>query len=70
MSLVRRSLLEKYLRQQDSTHIAKDYEAFKTHFHDLAMQVCMEKMMDLLKQVTTVSVGTMEVVRGMEKETR
>jgi predicted helicase len=29
-----------------------------------------EKMIDLLKRVTTVSVGTMEVVRGMEKATR
>jgi predicted helicase len=29
-----------------------------------------EKVIDLLKRVTTVSVGTMEVVRGMEKASR
>ncbi|MEO8587793.1 MAG: hypothetical protein ABI432_00340 [Flavobacteriales bacterium] len=66
MSLFQRSVLEKYLRQQDGTGIAKDYEAFKTHFHDLVIQDCKEKMMDLPKRVTTVSVRTMEVVRGME----
>ncbi len=29
-----------------------------------------EKVIDLLKRVTTVSVGTMEVVRGMEGTSR
>ncbi|MBP6574243.1 MAG: hypothetical protein KA230_07330 [Flavobacteriales bacterium] len=29
-----------------------------------------EKVIDLLRRVTTVSVGTLEVVRGMEKATR
>ena len=29
-----------------------------------------EKVIDLLRRVTTVSVGTMEVVRGMEKAAR
>ena len=29
-----------------------------------------EKVIDLLKRVTTVSVGTMEVVRGMEAAKR
>lgn len=38
MSLFQRSVLDKYLKQQDAARMAKGYEAFKAHFHDPAIQ--------------------------------
>ncbi len=38
MSLFQRSVLDKYLKQQDGARMAKGYEAFKAHFHDAAIQ--------------------------------
>ncbi len=38
MALFQRSVLDKYLKQQDSARMAEGYEAFKAHFHDPAIQ--------------------------------